>query len=306
MGIQPLRLRHLPLPVVPAPQEADASSGSASTSAAPDPPAERRRRPWTLLGRLSKALREQNWTAVAVELVIVVVGVVIGFQVTAWGQERANHDKEQTYLRQLAADLAETERLIVREDSSRYARTFPSARKLLRSFGHDPKPPADSILVWFPRVWRIGFLRPVLGTASSLVSSGNIDLIRDDSLRSAIITYLDLNEQLMEEQRLLRDNVEAAGQRITRRVDLSEYALLTASDSAREARSQQPEYVGLYPTGDWASPMPLDAEAFYADPLMYTSAWSLSLTLGQIGSTHQQMRESAAELRQRVEASLDR
>ena len=273
---------------------------------APEARAPRQRRPWTILGRLSQAVREQNWFVVGLELVIVVLGVVIGFQVTAWGTERADRATEQTYLRQLAADLAETERLVAAEDSVRFARTLPLARKLLRSFGYAPKPPADSILTWFPDAWRFGFLRPVLGTASSLVSSGNIDLIRDDSLRSAIITYLDLNEELMEEQRLLRDNVEAAGQRITQRVDISEYALLTFSDSAREARSQRPNDVGLFPTGDWASPMPLDAEAFYADPLMYTSAWSLSLTLSQIESTHRQMRESAAELREQVEADLNR
>ncbi|WP_424519588.1 hypothetical protein [Rubrivirga sp.] len=255
--------------------------------------------------RLAEAVRRQDWFVVALEVAIVIVGVVIGFQVTAWGQERVNQDKEQTYLRQLAADLTETERLVAAEDSVRFAQTLPLARKLLRSFGYAPKPPADSILTWFPDAWRFGFLRPVLGTASSLVSSGNIDLVRDDSLRSAIITYLDLNEELMEEQRLLRDNVEAAGQRITRRLDISEYVFRTFPDSVREARSRRPDDVGLFPTGDWASPMPLDVDAFYADPLMYTSTWSLSLTLSQIASTHREMRESAAALRQRVEAHLE-
>jgi len=36
-----------------------------------------------ILSRISRAVREQNWFAVVLEFVIVIAGVVIGFQVTA-------------------------------------------------------------------------------------------------------------------------------------------------------------------------------------------------------------------------------
>lgn len=42
-----------------------------------------------ILRRLMIHLKEQNWFAVAIEFLIVVLGVVIGFQVTAWNQQRA-------------------------------------------------------------------------------------------------------------------------------------------------------------------------------------------------------------------------
>lgn len=58
-----------------------------------------------ILSRISKALREQNWTAVAIEFVIVIAGVVIGFQVTAWNGERAEMQREAAYLRQLDVEL---------------------------------------------------------------------------------------------------------------------------------------------------------------------------------------------------------
>ena len=41
-----------------------------------------------ILARLSRAIREQNWLAVAIEFVIVIAGVVIGFQISAWASER--------------------------------------------------------------------------------------------------------------------------------------------------------------------------------------------------------------------------
>ena len=78
-------------------------------STAPTP---RPKRPWTILGRLSKAVREQNWFAVVLELLIVILGVVIGFQITAWGQARSDAGREQTYLHLLAADLRQTQRTV--------------------------------------------------------------------------------------------------------------------------------------------------------------------------------------------------
>ncbi|WP_420434200.1 hypothetical protein [Hyphobacterium sp.] len=45
-----------------------------------------------ILQRLSRAIREQNWFAVALEFVIVIAGVVIGFQVTAWNAQRADRE----------------------------------------------------------------------------------------------------------------------------------------------------------------------------------------------------------------------
>ncbi len=240
------------------------------------------------------------------EVLIVVVGVVVGFQITAWGEGRSDAAREQTYLRQLVVDLTETERIVTEEDSVRFARTLPSVARLVRSFGHEPKPPRDSILTWFPDAWRMGIVRPVLGTTNALVSSGDINLIRSDSLRSAIIAYVDMNERFLERQRVQHDIAEEAGQRISRRVDLSEWVLMSLPDSAREAEAALPTYNGLTPTGDWSSPIPLDADAFFADPTMYTSAWALSLELGHIAGTHRRIRESAADLRQRIEAELNR
>lgn len=41
-----------------------------------------------ILSRLTHALREQNWLAVGIEFIIVVAGVVIGFQISAWNEAR--------------------------------------------------------------------------------------------------------------------------------------------------------------------------------------------------------------------------
>ena len=58
-----------------------------------------------ILRRLSANVRAQNWTAIAIEFVIVVAGVFIGMQVANWNQARAEKAATQRMLVQLAPEL---------------------------------------------------------------------------------------------------------------------------------------------------------------------------------------------------------
>lgn len=58
-----------------------------------------------ILQNISKAVREQNWFAVVLEFVIVIAGVVIGFQVNAWNEDRQERAREAEYLSQLDIEL---------------------------------------------------------------------------------------------------------------------------------------------------------------------------------------------------------
>ena len=59
-----------------------------------------------ILSRIIHHLKTQNWTAVGLEFVIVIAGVVIGFQVTAWNQAREGEARGQAYLERIQSDLA--------------------------------------------------------------------------------------------------------------------------------------------------------------------------------------------------------
>ena len=60
-----------------------------------------------ILRRLATNFKEQNWTAVAIELVVVVVGVFIGIEVSNWNAARLQHDAANTYVARIREDLAE-------------------------------------------------------------------------------------------------------------------------------------------------------------------------------------------------------
>jgi hypothetical protein len=67
-----------------------------------------------ILRRVMQHVRDQNWFAVGIDFVIVVVGVFIGIQVANWNDIRKERTAEQRYLvelaRDLSADIAEMER----------------------------------------------------------------------------------------------------------------------------------------------------------------------------------------------------
>ena len=59
-----------------------------------------------ILRRLTANFRKQDWTAVTVELVIVVLGVFIGLQVNNWNEARNDRALEHQYIQRLHEDFA--------------------------------------------------------------------------------------------------------------------------------------------------------------------------------------------------------
>ena len=64
-----------------------------------------------LLRRISEHVRAQNWTAVTLDFMIVVVGVFIGIQVSNWNDDRSLRERERVYLEQLLIDLESDQHL---------------------------------------------------------------------------------------------------------------------------------------------------------------------------------------------------
>jgi len=60
-----------------------------------------------ILDNLTRAIRDQNWFAVGIELVIVILGVVIGFQVNAWNEDRQAEQRLERHLAAVYEELGE-------------------------------------------------------------------------------------------------------------------------------------------------------------------------------------------------------
>jgi hypothetical protein len=58
-----------------------------------------------ILRRLSQSLKEQNWTAILIEFILLVAGVFLGIQVSNWNAARADDVRAQTYLLRIKDNL---------------------------------------------------------------------------------------------------------------------------------------------------------------------------------------------------------
>ncbi len=86
-----------------------------------------------ILRRLSQSLKEQNWMAITIEFVLLVVGVFLGIQVANWNAERAEQKHALELFERLADDL-ESEKINVSYLQSYYETTAAYAKVALRGF----------------------------------------------------------------------------------------------------------------------------------------------------------------------------
>ena len=143
-----------------------------------------------ILARLSRAIRQQNWFAVVLEFVIVVSGVLLAFQITAWNEARAEREAEQSYLARLHAEIvdAEASRLGLLENVTRRVDHASAVVEVIYS-GRDPATLPDGACTSVSRLGIFYLEGYALPTLDEMLATGNLDIIGDAALRQALIDY---------------------------------------------------------------------------------------------------------------------
>lgn len=159
-----------------------------------------------ILRRLAQNLKDQNWTAISIEFVLLVLGVFLGIQVANWNEDRIGRSLEATYLSRLAEDVrsdiveideinrVSTQRMSALGYLLRTATgkelpvSFDSARGQIQVLDVPAYDPNDSKT--------IGIALFILTTLDgnrlaydTLINNDGIGLIRDDSLVRGIQSY---------------------------------------------------------------------------------------------------------------------
>jgi len=143
-----------------------------------------------ILRRIIAHFRKQEWTAIALDFLIVVVGVFIGIQVSNWNEARAEAARSREYLSriraELVSDMTQLERhrglwqkganegYVAISYAETGARGGATDWEILRAFLHA----SQSFQLSFADT-----------TYSELRSAGELRLIPDASLRSAMADY---------------------------------------------------------------------------------------------------------------------
>ena len=95
-----------------------------------------------LLRRIIEHVKTQNWTAIAIDFVIVVVGVFIGIQVSNWNERLAFEKREQALLRELRSEVVQN-MADAQSKGDAFLIGAGSARRVLKAIDRDGAPCSD-------------------------------------------------------------------------------------------------------------------------------------------------------------------
>jgi hypothetical protein len=150
-----------------------------------------------LLRRVIEHVRTQNWTAVALDFVIVVVGVFIGIQVANWNGSRQDRHDEETFLNRLHDDIVraeeQTERVRVRR-LDRLASIQEAANVIFLRDGATALTQQQCNDVGASHYFNI--IPSAFPALNELIGSGRVGIIQDADLRTALVTYEQAREAL--------------------------------------------------------------------------------------------------------------
>lgn len=143
-----------------------------------------------ILRSLKRAIGDQNWFAVAVEILIVVVGILLALQFDQWSQDRADRALEREYLQRLVEDLEIERGRIVDAIGSTENRL--AAIRRLEAYVKEPISASDrpATVPWALETvsWR-SFPKVNAFVFRELQSTGRLKLIRSVALRRALAEH---------------------------------------------------------------------------------------------------------------------
>ena len=135
-----------------------------------------------ILRRLTENLKQQHWTAIAIELVIVVLGVFIGMQVSNWNEDRETNLKAAVFTERLKADLREEDwgyQLLIAYNRE----VLANAERAVNALDGKADLSDEALLVSAYRATQYKQRLRRRATYDELISTGTIGLIRDQTLR---------------------------------------------------------------------------------------------------------------------------
>jgi len=159
-----------------------------------------------ILRRVIAHVKNQHWTAIVIEFVIVVIGIFVGLQVNNWNAERANRTLEATHLEHLAkdirSDIAEIDRilhvssvrmsvlnrLLAEASGKPVPGGFDSARGRIEIEKVPPFPDNDPNTVGIA-LFILSTLDGNRSTYQTIISTGGLGIIRDTGLVREILDY---------------------------------------------------------------------------------------------------------------------
>jgi len=140
-----------------------------------------------ILRRVIGHFRRQEWTAIAIDFVIVVVGVFVGIQVANWNEREADKRLGRVYAERLTSDLGKD--LVARRALADYFGAVLASVERTNALLADPRSDAKDLVVSAYRASEINYSPPTRATWDEIVSSGDTGLLPRAALEGGVTDY---------------------------------------------------------------------------------------------------------------------
>lgn len=154
--------------------------------------------------RVSAGLQRQDWTAVLLELLIVIVGVFIGTWVADWNQQRMEKRQVQGLVERLRPTLEATDKQSIGEEAY-YATTRRYAQTALRGWEHGAVVSDEDFVVAAYQASQVTGFGANGQTFSTLIGADQVRGIDDPNLRNAMNQVLGYDSTAFSYQQMLTD-----------------------------------------------------------------------------------------------------
>jgi len=149
--------------------------------------------------KLTEKIKSINYKYFISELLIVVAGILIAISLNSWREDNADQNREQFYLKSLKTDFEHSLSSLT-EIYNQNLESISSVKNLLTVISKNISISKDSSKKLLARPL-FGFNRfvPVSGTYKEIISTGSLQILRDDELRIALSSWDDMilrNRQL--------------------------------------------------------------------------------------------------------------
>ena len=151
------------------------------------------------------------------EIILVVIGILIALQINNWNQELQNNKKEQKYYQKFLHDVLLDEKIIEAEVNATETR-LQAANNVARLLLND-----ETDLSLISNQLQISIanstmdFKPTTNTYDDVKFSGNLNLIRDDTLKFKLDRFYSKQNQIM---KVINTNTELIAKRLMGEKDL--------------------------------------------------------------------------------------
>lgn len=141
------------------------------------------------ISRIANRLLERSWASFAVELILVVAGILIALAIDGWNADREDRRSERAYLELLVRDLGQIESQL--QEQIEFETGIATAAVALHDLIQNDDPARHSRQIGQMLTGIASRRTLVLDSAAytDLLSTGNLGLIQDRDLRDRIIRY---------------------------------------------------------------------------------------------------------------------